>query len=135
MKRVLISLGLLAGVFLAGYLPMYTKNRNLMASCQEASKGQSERLAMLESQLRTSRLASQAGMILVEAEQGNFGNARDLSSKLFDQLRMEAANAPEADRERFRRLLATRDDITSDLTALNPGVAAKLRALFVELQR
>ena len=136
MKRALISFGILAGVFLAGYVPMYMKNRSLVASCQEARTAQTEQIAKLEGQLRFSQLAGQAGRILIEVEEGNFGNARSLSTKLFDGLRMEAGAVPlESDRERLRGLLGRRDEITADLTALNPGVATKLRQLFVELQK
>lgn len=123
MKRVLIVWGLLVAAFAGGYLPQYLKNRGLESSLAEARQ-----------QLRVAALDRELGMILVEVEQINFGNAKDRSTRFFDEARnMASEERDPALQQRLTAILKQRDEITSDLTAANPETAAKLRKMYKEL--
>lgn len=123
---------LLVEAFLGGFIPMYLDNRDLEAQVQEAQN----QAARIQEQLRVATLQNQLGMILIEVEQNNFGNAKERSTTFFDELRQTTTTMrDDRRRERLMTLLNRRDEITSDLTSLNPETAAKLRLLCLELHQ
>lgn len=68
--------------------------------------------------------------------QENYGNARDCSTKFFNAVRQSRVAIRSDDlREKLAAVLDRRDEINSDLTALRPETADKLRALYLELYR
>jgi len=134
MKKIGIKLIVLGAVFLAGYIPMYLKNRAQRQSSEQALLACEARITDSQDQLRVSRLVGTLGLVLVEVEQNNFGKAKELSTRFFDDLRQAEASARSKEtRERLRLMLNRRDEITSDLTALSAAVASKIRSLYVEL--
>lgn len=88
----------------------------------------------MQEQLRLATLQNELGMILVEVEQNNFGSAKERSTRFFDDLRqILASTQDESVKLRLGAVLNRRDEVTSDLTMLNPETAAKLRGLYIEL--
>jgi hypothetical protein len=81
----------------------------------------------LEERLRLSQLRTQLGTIIFEAQNQNFGRARDLSTDFFNELSQAASTTQDATlRQQLEAMLQRRDEFTADLTALNPVAAAKL---------
>ena len=126
----MIIVALMVGAFLGGFIPSYMENRKLKAEIEERQ----DQLAEAQERLQVALLQAKLGMMLIEVEQNNYGKAKERSTEFFDDLR-QTATAVRDDRRRevLMAVLARRDEITSDLTSLNPETATKLRALFVQL--
>jgi len=131
----IIAVILLLAAFLGGLIPMSLNNRELMgqinAAQTEARNAQASADAVRQ-QLREAGLQNTLGLILVEVEQNNFGLAKDRATTFFDDLRQAVATAQnDKARERLAFVLKHRDEITADLTSLNPETASKLRTLYL----
>lgn len=125
MKRFLIALAVLAVVFLAGFVPKYLENRTLQARVAEA-----------QDRHRISALHSELGMILIEIQQRNFGIAKDRATRFFNDVRQAVSTVEDAAlRKQLQPILERRDEIVSDLTAVNPEIEAKLRSMYVDFYR
>jgi hypothetical protein len=126
MRRVLIAVGVLAAVFLAGYLPQQ----------QNARKARRE-TARLELELSLARLQGKLGMMSYEASRNNFANAAALSSEFFDGLRESLVNpvlAGDASRKaKLAAVAARRDQVIADLARADPAVKDTLVGMYVEL--
>ncbi|MEX2264293.1 MAG: hypothetical protein WD696_20230 [Bryobacteraceae bacterium] len=123
MKTVLIAVALATVAFLVGFVPKYFENQELQAALERT-----------RTQLEISSLHSQLGMILIEIERNNFGNARERSTVFFNQLQSAAQQAQdEAIRRRLEEALQRRDEITSDLASLRPETADKIREMYISL--
>jgi flagellar biosynthesis component FlhA len=123
---------LLLIAFLAGYLPMYVRNRELLTN----AKGLQSGLDQARQRLRVATLQNDLGMILVEVTQNNFGIAKDRSSRFFDDLQQATSSVSDNNlRQTLITMLARRNEITSDLTRLNPEIAAKLRILYLDFSK
>lgn len=126
---------LMLAAFLGGLIPMYLNNRELMAqlnAAQTETRNAQASADAVRQQLREAELQNTLGLILVEVEQNNFGLAKERATKFFDELRQAMATAPgDKARERLAAVLKHRDEVTADLTSLNPETASKLRTLYL----
>ena len=134
MKLALVALAVLGGAFGAGYGWMYFQHRSYRQSAEEAQRQLEAKLAEANTQLRLARLQGQLGLVLVEVERSNFGNAKDIAAKFFDELRA-AADAAQEDslRKRLQAALQRRDEVTAALAALKPESADMVRRMFADL--
>jgi hypothetical protein len=134
MKKILIYLGGLLVAFGAGYVPLYFKMMKLEDASRDQLRQAESKSAALDQQLRLVRLESDLGLLMISVQKGNFGDARDRSSKFFDAVRaaMTSTEDPKV-KSRLEAILANRDAITSDLMALNSAVMASLQAIFLQL--
>jgi hypothetical protein len=120
---------LVLAAFLAGYIPLFLKNRELTFQTKQVQ----ENLTELQDRLQVARLQNDLGIILAEADQDNFGHARERSSRFFNEVQQAASTVRNSELgARLTAILRHRDTITSDLTSLNPDVKAKLRSLYLE---
>ena len=127
--KIILVLVLMGGSFLGGFIPQYMRNRELERQLQEAKV----EITNLDDQLQLSRLRNQLGVMLIEVERNNFGNAQKYSTQFFDQLSQLALRPREqALQQRLVGFANVRDEITADLAALNPRASEKLRTLFLE---
>ncbi|MDX2149598.1 MAG: hypothetical protein SFV54_02610 [Bryobacteraceae bacterium] len=115
MKRYLMIACFLLLAFLVGYLP---------------GKMQLNRVT---EQYKVARLHRLLGMALIEVQLGNFGVARERATTFFNAVAETSGEVGGRNAERLNAVRGKRDEITSDLTALRPEVAGKLRAMFLEL--
>ncbi len=114
---------LVLGAFLAGYVP---------GRLQEARL--SRELATAQDRNRVLSLQSNLAIVLIDVEESNFGIARERASAFFDELRDVVPTVSDQRlREQLQSVLGRRDEINSELTALRPEVAAKLRSIFKSL--
>ena len=123
MRRVLIAVGVLALIFLIGYVP-----QRLNA---ERARRENTRLQL---ELGLARLQGKLGMMSYEASRNNFANAAALSTEFFTGLRDGLANPRLAgDSSRAATLsaiAARRDEVTADLARGDPAVKEKLAELY-----
>lgn len=132
MKRYLIVLGLMAAAFLGGWIPMYVRNRGLEQTVQETE----DRLSQAKEEQRLALLEGQLGMVLVEVDRKNFGNALQLSSSFFDGLSETLPGvANEGMREELKKILGRRDQITTALSTLAPEAGDEVRELYEGLHQ
>jgi preprotein translocase subunit SecF len=117
-KLVLFLIGVLVGATPLAYQYWQLK--------QQAETAQS-RVLDLEQRLRLAELRTQLGTIIFEAQNQNFGRARDLSTEFFNDLSQAASSVEDATvQQQLQGILQRRDEFTADLTSLSPQAAAKL---------
>ena len=133
MKRVLVTVVLMAVAFLAAYVPMQWKNYDLQQQDAKSRQELSAQLAAAEDSLRMAKLQNQLGLLLIDVEQTNFGEAKQSSTQFFDQLREALSSVQsEAARARLEAALKRRDQITADLSVMKPGLAETLQQFYLE---
>lgn len=127
--KFLTALILLTAAYLAGLLPTFLENRRLKSQMEILQT----RLRDSQANLDVTSLRNDLAMILVDVEENNFGVARDRSTRFFDNLRQAISNLEDDQlRQQLSSVLGRRDEITSDLTSVNPDSPAKIRRLFAE---
>jgi hypothetical protein len=130
LTRAALALALPVATFGLGYGWMYMRHR----SYQQGAEATQQRLMTTERELRLARLQLQLAAVLMEVERKNYGNARDASSKFFDELRSVAGSAENPQQKsRLEAVLAKRDEVTAAITEMKPEAADLLRKLYADL--
>ncbi len=134
MKRFLIIALLLIITFAAGYGMLFFEVRELRQRVSANEQNLRATEARLGRQVRLESAHGDLGMIILEVEMANFGNARTGSTAFFERLAQLAREMPEGEgRQRLEAMRQRRDEITSDLTAMNPATAGKLKEIYKQL--
>jgi hypothetical protein len=132
LTRALLALAVPVVAFGLGFGWMYLRHR----SFRESAEATQQRLETTERELRLARLQLQLASVLMEVERKNFGNARDVSSKFFDELRSVAGSAQSPDQKsRLDAVLGKRDEVTAAITEMKPETPDLLRRLYNDLDR
>jgi len=120
--KIIVAVVVLAGVFLAGFLPQYVKVQRLDNELRGA------RQANTMAQLR-----DLVGLAFIQASQKNYGLAADTSARFFNRTR-ELVNqtADSSARKPLEDLLAVRDKITAELAKGDPAVLSDMQELYVK---
>jgi hypothetical protein len=120
-----IGVLVLAGAFLAGYVPATLAARTARADQDR-----------LTHKLALATLQVQLGMMSYEVNRDNYGLAAQLATPFFDGVRSAIADPGEqAVTQSLQAVLARRDEITSDLAQVNAGVKTKIAQLYADLYR
>jgi hypothetical protein len=132
-KLVLFLIGVLVGAAPLAYL--YWQHNEEFTAAVERLKIRAEtaesRALDLEERLRLAELRTQLGTIIFEAQNQNFGRARDLSTEFFNDLSQAASSTQDTTlRQQLEAILQRRDEFTADLTSLSPQAAAKLGDMY-----
>ncbi|RMG55607.1 MAG: hypothetical protein D6723_02340 [Acidobacteria bacterium] len=134
--KFLIVVILLIVAALAGFIPMYVKSQRLetqLAEVRQQLERRTTELRHTEEQLELARLHNELGRMVMEVEQKNYEQAKKQSTQFFDRLRDLLYRLEDEElRDPLQAILSRRDEITSDLTLLNPEVAGKLRKLYLD---
>lgn len=134
--KFIIVVILLIVAALAGFIPMYVKSQRLEAQLAEVRQQLERRTAELrhtEEQLELARLHNELGRMVMEVEQKNYEQAKKQSTQFFDRLRDLLYRLEDEElREPLQAVLSRRDEITADLTLLNPEIIGKLRGLYLD---
>ena len=129
-KFLLVVVGLLVA-FGLGYVPQYLKVSRLTAEMQQTQDELQQRVDTLEERNRILTLHSALGMLLLEVENQNYGNARERSTDWFDQLRNAISNSTsDSTTNALSEIAAQRDQVTAMLTETKPEAAARLRQMY-----
>ncbi|HJP92998.1 MAG TPA: hypothetical protein VJ875_13660 [Pyrinomonadaceae bacterium] len=130
MRRILIYAGVLVGVFLLGFIPMW-----LVAYGRAADRAAAQR------DLRLCRLESSLLSAAVDSRRGEYEQARVGASNFFTSLReqVDLANEPPdltpAQKESLRPLLNQRDDLITLLARSDPASADRLAELYISFRK
>ena len=121
-NKITVAVVLLAGVFLAGFLPQYVKVKRLDNELREARQENS-----------MAQLRDLVGLAFFQASQKNYGLAADTSARFFNRTREAINQTPDSSgRKPLEDLLTFRDKITAELAMGDPGVLNDMQALFVK---
>jgi hypothetical protein len=111
---------LVLAAYLAGAVPNYLQVLDLRSHARTSSG----RMMLLTAQ-------SELGMAVAEAQNANFGNAREHATAFFDLLgEWSATVGSSAPRSNLASLLNRRDEIAADLQGLKAEAAEKLRGMY-----
>ena len=118
-------------VYLTGYLPQ----RSQRLAAEAEVRILTERLAASEARGRISALLGRALAVTDAASRQNYGQAQELASAFFDQVRAEAAVTIDAGaRDALAEILSRRDAVTASLSKGEPGVVEVLQAIELRLR-
>jgi hypothetical protein len=123
-RVVVIAVALLV-VFLAGFLPEFSRAQRLEGEVRDVRQ-----------QVALSQLRDLAALTFLEASQKNYGLAASTSSQFFTRTR-DLANqtADPARKKSLEDLLTVRDQITAELAKGDPAVWNDLQNLFVKTRQ
>jgi hypothetical protein len=122
LKKVAVAAGILIAVFALGYIP----------SCVSARSAE-ERSTRLQRSLRLSDLQGHLGMASYEANRNNYASAAQQSTEFFNGLREMIDNTGDATlKQSLEKVLARRDEITTNLAQADPAVKEKLAQAYAD---
>lgn len=122
LKKVAVAAGILVGVFALGYIP----------SCVSARSAE-ERSIRLQRNLKLSDLQGHLGMASYEANRNNYASAAQQSTEFFNGLREMSDNTGDATlKQSLEKVLARRDEITTNLAQADPAVKEKLAQTYAD---
>lgn len=122
LKKVAVAAGVLIAVFALGYIP----------SCVGARSAE-ERNIRLQRNLKLSDLQGHLGMASYEANRNNYANAAQQSTEFFNGLREMINNIDDATlKQSLEKVLARRDEITTNLAQADPAAKEKLAQAYAD---
>lgn len=131
-KLLILFLVLLAAAYVAGYWPQH---QQLHAAQQNAAQAQ-QQLATTQEVARICKLENELLALLGQAENQNYGDARNLSNAFFEDLRKEADRDPNAPyKADLENILGQRDAITAGLTKADPSTTNSLKQALTQMEQ
>jgi hypothetical protein len=122
LKKIAVAAGVLIAVFALGYIP----------SCVNARSAE-ERNIRLQRSLRLSDLQGHLGMASYEANRNNYASAAQQSTEFFNGLRETINSIDDATlKQNLEKVLARRDEITTNLAQADPAVKEKLAQAYAD---
>ena len=129
-KVVALTVGLLVA-FGLGYVPQYLKSNRLAAEMQQSQERFQQQLAEVESRNKILMLHSELGMLLLEVENQNYGNARERSTAWFDHLRgVISGSTDQSTVKALNSIMGQRDTLTALLTEAKPEALTMVREMY-----
>lgn len=123
--RALVYVGVLAGVFLLGFIPMWMQAREAKAET-----------ARLERQLRISQLQLSLATAAIDARRGEYEPARQHAAAFYQALTSElnkefGSAIPPAQQPSMKQLMDQRDMVITLLARSDPASAERLATMYV----
>jgi hypothetical protein len=130
--KLIVALAVLAVVFLLGFGPQYGKARALR---NEVGAGEA-RIVSLQWKLKLAELRDLMGLIYLEANQKNYGVARQHSTQFFTKARQltEETSDPGLT-AMLQDILQHRDDVTAGLAEGQPAILTTIEELLRKLYK
>lgn len=134
MRRFFILVLVVVLSFGAGYGIVFLEKRQVEQSAETTRQHLQAELADARARAQIASVTNQLGLLLIEVEHQNFGNAKELATKFFDDLSDVSRSVPAGPtRDRLSNVLKRRDEITADLAMLKPETAAKVQGMYTEM--
>jgi type II secretory pathway pseudopilin PulG len=134
MKRFLfvLVLILIAGAYVAGYLPEHTR----LGAAQADLRAAQAQLADAQNRVRLYALESRLTRMIETVGEKNYGDAAKLSSDFFDAVRAESsASQDDKTKSALEAILVLRDSVTSKLAMGDASVLDMLRQTMSQLRQ
>src|SRR5205823_6365369 len=130
-KRLIILLILLIAAYLAGLIPPYMKARRL----EEQTSAAAKQLQACQSGEQLAQVRDDAALLYLAVTQKNYGIAVEHAKKFFDQAQQASSTtASESVRSALEEILATRDEVTADLSKGDAAVVGRAQSLLQKAQ-
>ena len=114
--HITLWLVLLAGGFLAGFIPQYLKNGELQKQLENPQKT----IATLEVQVQLGELRDLASLMLLEVSRQNYGLARDYATQYYSKLNEVAETVQDGNlKKSLEELATTRESLMTNLATTN----------------
>jgi hypothetical protein len=124
-RKALIWIGILAAVFLLGFLPQFSTARGLR-----------HEVALCRTKFQFAALKNAIGLVYLEANQKNYGIAAQQASRFFETARQTlAATSASGQHSVIQEALSKRDVITAGLARGDPGVIAEIQSVYGNMLR
>jgi hypothetical protein len=131
-NAVIVVVVLIGGAFLAGYLPQH----RVRTAAEQQSLAFREQFEAADARVRMSRLLGQVLAIEEVVMRQNYGQAQEMSSAFFDEVRAQTAATPMDEfRSVLQDVLSRRDSVTASLTKADSGVGDVLHMIEVQIRR
>ena len=130
-KRLVLSLILLIAAYLGGLIPPYMKARRL----EEQVSAGARQLQSCQFNEQLSRLRDDAALMYLAVSRKNYGIAAEHAKQLFDQAQ-QVSNTTQnlAVRSTLQEILASRDEVTADLSKGDAAVVGLTQSLLQKVQ-
>jgi hypothetical protein len=130
-KRLVLSLILLIAAYLGGLVPPYLKARRL----EEQVSAGVRQLQSCQFNQQLSYVRDDAALLYLAVTQKNYGIAAEHAKQLFDQAQQVSNTAQnQAVRSALQEVLASRDEVTADLSKGDAAVVGLTQSLLQKLQ-
>ena len=135
-RKTLVIVAVVVLAVLASFVVGYWPQHQRRASLQTDNDALRERIVMLENRARLSVIHTKALDAIDAVVAMNYGQAQQLSSSLFDEIRAELSRTTEPEyREALQEGLNRRDTITSALATGDASALEPLRELERRIRR
>jgi hypothetical protein len=125
LRKALIWIGILAGVFLLGFLPQFSTARGLR-----------QEVALCHTKLQFAALKNGIGLVYLEANQKNYGIAAQQASGFFETARQTLARTTATGQQTvIQDALSKRDAITAGLARGDAAVIAVIQSVYGNVLR
>lgn len=130
-NRILMVIAGFLVAFGVGYVPQYLEIRSQTQELNSVRSQLEMQTALLERQRQLLPLTADLGLLLLEAEDRNYGVAGERSTRWFNGLNTLAGEIDDAELQRELAAIAgQRDEVTALLTRGDPTVVARLQAMY-----
>jgi len=130
-KRLVLSLILLIAAYLGGLIPPYMKARRL----EEQVSAGARQLQSCQFNEQLSRLRDDAALMYLAVSRKNYGIAAEHAKQLFDQAQQVSNTTQnQAVRSTLQEILASRDEVTADLSKGDAAVVGLTQSLLQKVQ-
>ena len=131
-RKLLFWLILLIIGFLAGFIPQYSRSREMARTASALA----DQVRACSSAEQFSRIRDAAAMMYLAATQKNYGISSGYATQVFDQAQSLASSTQdEGMRNLLRDVLAQRDQITSDLAKGSDAVISEMQPILSKLEQ
>lgn len=123
---------LMGAAFFAGYVP----ERRQRTAAEQQAVSLRQQLGAAEARVRMGRLLGRVLAVKDVVARQNYGQAQELPSAFFDEVRNEAAATPSGEfRSVLDQVLSRRDVMTAALAKAEPGILETLRTIEMQIRR
>ena len=130
-KRLIVLLILLIAAYLAGLIPPYMKARHL----EEQGAVFAKQLQACQAGEQLAHVRDDAALLYLSVTQKNYGIAAEHAKKFFDDAQQVSSTTQnEGIRTALQDILATRDEITADLSKGDAAVVGLAQSLLQKVQ-
>ena len=131
-KTLLVVAGLLfVGGFLLGFVPQFRTASGL----REDLRGRDQKIQQMEREAKLSRARSSAGLVYLELNRRNYGNATQHATVLFDDLRGLLNDATPEMRSSLDKLLSQRDALMTGIAKSDPAAVDLVQQMLDQLHQ
>ncbi|HUE97582.1 MAG TPA: hypothetical protein VMN39_13055 [Longimicrobiaceae bacterium] len=119
-QKIGLLVAALVVVFLLGFLPQWTRVRNLEGELRQAHV-----------EIVTLDLQGRLGAALAESQRGNYEQARQLMTEFFSVLQIRAGEiGGPARQQEIQAILAERDELITLLSRAQPEASSRLNLMY-----